>query len=110
MVDHPIDAVFAAVADPTRRAILATLASGERTISELAEPFDMSFYAVSKHVRVLERAGLLRREIHGREHRCRLEAQPLAAAAKWLDHYREFWDERLEALERHVVAKRKRRT
>src|SRR5258708_15827873 len=97
MVDHPIDAVFAAVADPTRRAILATLASGERTISELAEPFDMSFYAVSKHVRVLERAGLLRREIHGREHRCPLGAQPLAAAAKWVGHYREFLGEPVEA-------------
>ena len=99
--------VFAAIADPTRRAILSLLAEGERTISQLAEPFDMSFYAVSKHVRVLERAGLIDREIVGREHRCRLDPEPLREISDWVEQYRFFWEERLEALEHHVLRKRR---
>ena len=108
MVDY-LTEVFAAISDPTRRAILANLAHGEMTISEIAEPFDMTFYAVSKHVRVLENAGLLRREVRGREHHCSIDAAPLRKAAVWIDNYREFWEQRLEALERHVLAKRRRR-
>ena len=104
-----LDDVFSALADPTRRAILARLARGESTVSELAEPFDVSLPAISKHVRVLERAGLVRRKIVGREHHCRLKAQPLRQATAWLDHYREFWELRLDALEEHLLNKRKRR-
>ena len=77
------------------------------TITEIAEPFDMSFYAVSKHVKVLERAGLIRREIRGREHHCRLEAAPLRDAARWLESYRTFWEQTLDALEEHVTKRRK---
>lgn len=97
--------VFSAVADPTRRAILQGLAEKPATISEIAKPFPVSLNAVSKHVMVLERAGLIRRERRGREHLCRLEARPLRDATAWLDHYRQFWDVRLDALERYVARK-----
>jgi DNA-binding transcriptional ArsR family regulator len=103
-----LDSVFSALADPTRRAILARLARGESSVTELAEPFDISLPAISKHLRVLERAGLLRRKVMGRAHRCRLEAAPLRRANAWLDHYCEFWEMRLDALEQHLKAKRKR--
>jgi len=95
----PLDQVFGALADPTRRAILRRLAEGDASVGELAAPFDMSFAAVSKHVGVLERAGLLIRETRGRERRCHLDARPLAAATDWTGHYRAFWEERLDALE-----------
>lgn len=111
MVDNQraaLDQVFAAVADPTRRAILAALSRHPATVTELARPFPVSLNAVSKHIKVLERAGLVRREVVGREHYCHFEAQPLRRASAWLTHYREFWDVRLEALERHVLAKRTR--
>jgi DNA-binding transcriptional ArsR family regulator len=104
-----LDDVFAAVSDPTRRAILARLAEREMTISEIAEPYDMTFYAVSKHVRVLERAGLIERDVRGREHYCRLEPEPLREAGDWIDNYRVFWEQRLQALERHIVKRRKRK-
>lgn len=94
-----LDRVFHALADPTRRAMLRTLASGERNIGELAAPFSMSFAAASKHVRVLEAAGLLRRKVEGRSHVCRIETSPLAAADKWLRFYQRFWTNRLDALD-----------
>ncbi|HEY3227666.1 MAG TPA: metalloregulator ArsR/SmtB family transcription factor [Roseiflexaceae bacterium] len=94
-----LDGVFHALADPTRRAMLRTLASGQRTIGELAAPFSMSFPAASKHVRVLERAGLVRRRIEGRSHICRLDPAPLAAAEAWLRFYEGFWTEQFDALD-----------
>lgn len=102
MVEHQaaaLDAVFHALADPTRRAMLARLAEGERSVGELAAPFAMSLAAASKHVKTLEGAGLLRRRVEGRTHRCRLEAEGLARAQRWLRHYERFWSERLDALE-----------
>jgi DNA-binding transcriptional ArsR family regulator len=103
-----LDAVFSALADPTRRAILAQLARGESSVTKLAEPFDVSLPAILKHVRVLERAGLLTHEKDGRVRRCRLKAKPLRQAVSWLDHYRSFWEVRLDALERHLTARQKR--
>lgn len=104
-----LDNVFAAVADPTRRAILHGLARKPATIGEIARPFPVSFNAISKHVMVLERAGLIRREVRGREHLCRLEPRPLREATAWLEHYRQFWEIRLDALERYVSKKVKTR-
>jgi len=89
---------FSALSDPTRRAIVTKLAEGETSILELAAPFDMSLPAVSKHIRVLEKAGLLVRRKQGRVHYCRLNAQPLREAATWLAFYQQFWDARLDAL------------
>jgi DNA-binding transcriptional ArsR family regulator len=94
-----LDRVFHALTDPTRRRMLRSLAEGERTVSELAEPFRMSLAAASKHVQTLERAGLVRRTIQGRTHFCRLDPRPLASAADWLAFYERFWTGRLDALE-----------
>ncbi|EPC01023.1 hypothetical protein L861_10650 [Litchfieldella anticariensis FP35 = DSM 16096] len=94
-----LDRVFHALADPTRRAMLKNLASGERKIGELASPFSMSFAAASKHVRVLEQAGLIHRRVEGRAHFCQLNPDPLAAADEWLRFYESFWSKRLDALE-----------
>src|SRR2546421_8782728 len=94
-----LNAVFHALADPTRRAMLGHLAERELTIGELAMPFRMSFAGASKHVRVLENAGLIKRTIHGRTHLCRLEAARLAEADAWLRRYERFWSEKLDALE-----------
>lgn len=94
-----LDRVFHALADPTRRAMLRRLANGRRSVGELAEPFDMSFAAAAKHVKVLEGAGLLSRTIEGRTHHCRLEARALAAADRWIAYYQRFWTGRLDALE-----------
>jgi DNA-binding transcriptional ArsR family regulator len=94
-----LDHVFRALSDSTRRALLRALATGERNIGELAAPFRMSFAAVSKHVKVLEKAGLVRRRVQGRTHFCTIEAAPLAAAEQWLRYYQRFWAERLQALE-----------
>ncbi len=107
MVDHTtdLDHTFAALSDPTRRAILARLRRGPSTVGSLAEPFDMSLNAVSKHVRALERAGLIRRRIRGREHVCALDAAPLREAAAWMAEYREFWSRRLDALEAFLRAR-----
>lgn len=103
MVEHSsaarLDAVFGALADPTRRAMLRDLAKHPRTIGELAAPFDISLAGASKHIQVLERAGLIRREIQGRVHLCRLDARPLHAGAEWIRHYEKFWTSRLDALE-----------
>jgi len=112
VVEHhaqSLDAVFAALSDGTRRAILATLQKRPATVTEIARPFPVSLNAISKHLMVLEEAGLIRREKVGRERRCSLEAEPLRRATLWLDHYRQFWEARLDALERHVIAKRKQR-
>ena len=94
-----LDAVFHALADPTRRAMLGRLAMRELTVGELATPFRMSFAGASKHVRVLENAGLLTRTISGRTHLCRLEAARLAEADAWLRRYERFWSEKLDTLE-----------
>ncbi len=94
-----LDRVFHALADPTRRAMLRKLAAGERSVGELAAPFDMSFAAAAKHVKVLEGAGLLSKAIDGRTHRCRLEARALAEADRWIAYYQHFWMGRLDALE-----------
>ena len=105
-----LDATFSALADPTRRAILARLASGEASVLELAEPFDMSQPAISKHLKVLERAGLISRGRDAQRRPCRLEAQPLAEANEWLEKYREYWEqsfERLDALLEGMKALRK---
>jgi DNA-binding transcriptional ArsR family regulator len=100
MVDGAaMNEVFHALSHDARRAMLTRLASGDLSIGQLAEPLSMSLEAASKHIRVLERAGLLRRTIEGRRHVCRLEARPLASAADWLRFYERFWTERLDALE-----------
>jgi DNA-binding transcriptional ArsR family regulator len=94
-----LNRIYGAIADPTRRAILGLLAGGDVTVGTLADQFPISFNGVSKHVKVLEQAGLVRRRIQGREHWLRLHPQPLREASRWLEHYREFWDTRLTALE-----------
>jgi DNA-binding transcriptional ArsR family regulator len=107
-----LDATFAALADPTRRAILARLASGEASVSELAEPFAMSQAAISKHLKVLERAGLISHARDAQRRPRRLEAKPLAEATAWLEHYRRFWEgnyERLDALLDEMKAAQKTR-
>ncbi len=100
-LDRHLDATFAALADPTRRAILARLAAGAASVTELAAPFDLTQPAISKHLKVLERAGLISRGRDAQRRPRRLEAQPLAAASEWLERYRQFWDasfQRLDAL------------
>lgn len=95
-----LDTVFHALGDPTRRHMLRQLADGERTVSQLAEPFSISLAAASKHIKALEHAGLIRREVHGRTHLCRLDPGPLASAHEWLSFYERFWTGRLDELER----------
>ncbi|RWD36906.1 metalloregulator ArsR/SmtB family transcription factor [Mesorhizobium sp.] len=95
-----MDSVFHALGDATRRRMLRDLAGGERTVSQLAEPFAMSLAAASKHIKALENAGLIRREVRGRTHLCRLEPGPLASAHQWLGFYERFWTNRLDVLER----------
>ncbi|MQY31254.1 ArsR/SmtB family transcription factor [Nocardia aurantia] len=102
MSDDQLDRVFAALADTTRRAILARLADGEATVGQLAEPFAMSLPAVSKHLKVLERAGLITRGRDAQWRPCRLDAAPLAAATGWLERYRVFWDGRFDRLDEHL--------
>jgi DNA-binding transcriptional ArsR family regulator len=108
--DARLDAVFHALGDLTRRRMLAQLAEGERTVGQLAEPYDMSLAAASKHVKALEAAGLIRREVQGRTHVCRLEAGPLAEADAWLRHYERFWTARLDRLEALLRGDRGQRT
>src|SRR3954470_12277402 len=96
-----LDAVFHALGDPTRRRMLAALAAtGEQSVGQLAEPFAISLAAASKHIKALESAGLIRREVRGRTHLCRLEPGPLASAHAWLSFYERFWTDRLDALDR----------
>src|SRR5919107_398412 len=97
-----LDGTFAALADPTRRAILGRLMSGEASVTELAEPFDMSLPAISKHLKVLERAGLIMRGREAQWRPCRLEARPLKTVADWLEHYRVFWEESLDRLDDYL--------
>ena len=109
VVEHrKLDRVFAAVADPTRRAILRQIGAQPARVTDIAKGFPVSLNAISKHVIVLERAGLIVREVRGREHFCRLNARPLGEAAAWLEEMRAFWEARLDALERYVSAKRRR--
>jgi DNA-binding transcriptional ArsR family regulator len=111
MPPERLDAVFAALADPTRRAIIAKLAKGETSVMELARPFEMTQPAISKHLRVLEKAGLISRGRDAQRRPCRIEAQPLAEANEWIERYREFWEgnfERLDALLEELKTVRKK--
>src|SRR6202034_691112 len=101
-MDDSISSTFAALADPTRRAILARLASGETSVTKLAEPFEMSMPAISKHLKVLERAGLIARGREAQWRPCRLEAGPLKEVADWAEHYRRFWEERFDRLDDYL--------
>jgi len=102
MAIDQLSITFSALADPTRRAILAKLASGECSVTELAEPFDMSMPAVSKHLRVLERAGLIARGREAQWRPCRLEAGPLKDVSEWAEHYRHIWEARLDRLDNYL--------
>jgi len=97
-----LDAIFAALSDPTRRGLLERLAQGQSGVTRLAAPFSMSLPAVSKHLRVLEEAGLVRRQRRGREHRLELEAGPMKDALRWMERYRRFWEGSLEALAHYL--------
>jgi len=99
--DH-LSATFSALADPTRRAILARLSSGEASVTELAEPFEMSLPAISKHLKVLERAGLITRKHEAQWRPCRIEAGPLKDVAAWVEHYRTIWEQRLDRLDDYL--------
>ncbi len=102
MEHDPLSATFAALADPTRRAILARLTAGEASVGEIAEPFDMSLPAVSKHLKVLEHAGLIARTREAQWRPCRLDAGPLKDVAAWVDHYRHFWEESFDRLDDYL--------
>ena len=102
MLADRLDATFAALADPTRRAILARLASGEASVTELAEPFEISLPAISKHLKVLREAGLIERGRHAQWRPCRLKAEPLKEVAEWVDGYRRFWEESFERLDDYL--------
>jgi len=101
---HALDTIFHALGDATRRTMLGDLAAGERTVGELAQPFAMSLAAASKHIKVLEAAGLIRRDIRGRTHVCSLDPAPLLSADEWLGVYRRFWTDRLDTLEQLLRA------
>lgn len=103
--EQALDRTFSALADPTRRAILGRLMSGEARVTEIAEPFEMSLNAVSKHVAVLERAGLVRRDVKGRVHQLSFEGAPILEAARWMEETRRFWEARLDALEAFLEQK-----
>jgi len=105
-----LTATFAALADPTRRAILARLASGDASVTELAQPFEMSMPAISKHLKVLERAGLIVRGRQAQWRPCRLEAEPLEAASDWLEQYSRFWTESFDRLDDYLKAVKKKET
>jgi DNA-binding transcriptional ArsR family regulator len=107
MATDRLSLTLGALADPTRRAILARLASGEASVSELAEPFEMSQPAVSKHLKVLEKAGLITRGRKAQYRPCKLDPGPLKDVAAWLEHYRQFWDESLGRLEAYLLASEK---
>ena len=104
-----LDGIFNALCDPTRRAILARLTDADARVTDVASEFPISLNSVSKHIRMLERAGLLRRSIVGREHVLSLNAAPLAEAQAWIDTYRRFWEGRLAALEHYVTNKKRKR-
>ena len=100
LIASHLDTIFHALGDATRRQMLRALASGEQTVGQLAEPFAISLAAASKHIKALENAGLILREVRGRTHVCRLEPGPLASASKWLGFYEDFWTNRLDVLDR----------
>jgi DNA-binding transcriptional ArsR family regulator len=100
--ERALDAVFGALADPTRRRILDLLARTDRCVTDLAKPFSISLPAISKHLRVLENAGLIKRERNGRVHRLQLRAKPMAEASKWIEQYRDFWEAQLDALSHYL--------
>ena len=102
MPPDPLSITFAALADPTRRAILARLSSGEASVKELAEPFEMTLPAVTKHLKVLQRAGLITQGRRAQWRPCRLDAKPLQEVADWVEQYRRFWDERLDRLDEYL--------
>jgi DNA-binding transcriptional ArsR family regulator len=104
-----LDNVFNALCDPTRRAILARLTDTDARVTDIAAEFPISLNSISKHIRMLERAGLVRRSIAGREHLLSLDAAPLSEAAMWIEHYRRFWEGRLAALEAFVIKQQKRK-
>ncbi|WP_332740182.1 ArsR/SmtB family transcription factor [Hydrogenophaga sp.] len=104
-----LDAVFHALADPTRRAMLHTLSAQPLPVGELAAPFEMSLAAASKHIQVLERAGLVQRSITGRTHLCQLNAAPMHAGLEWMRHYEQFWQQRVDVLEALLKAEDKAR-
>lgn len=113
MVEHKakhLDAFFGALADPTRRAMLRHLSRGRCTVSQLAAPFEMSLAAASKHIKVLEAAGLIHRDIQGRTHVCELDARPMHGGMEWLRHYEAFWTQRLDALDNLLRAERSQKT
>ena len=107
---HNLDLIFSAFADATRRSMLDRLRGGPMTVTELARPYSMSLNAVSKHLKTLERAGLIRRTVSGREHSCRLHAARFEEARNWIDYYTGFWSDRMDDLEKHLSSKRKRET
>jgi DNA-binding transcriptional ArsR family regulator len=102
MADDQLSQTFAALADPTRRAILARLADGEATVNQLAEPFAISLQAISKHLKVLERAGLITRGREAQWRPCRLETAPLEIASEWIERYREIWRDRFDRLDQEI--------
>jgi DNA-binding transcriptional ArsR family regulator len=99
---HVLDRTFAALADPTRRRILQHLSHGDRCVTDIAKPYSISLPAISKHLRVLENAGLIRRRRNGRVHRVKLEAKPMKQAAQWIDEYRRFWEESFDRLDEYL--------
>jgi DNA-binding transcriptional ArsR family regulator len=107
MLSDSLSTTFAALADPTRRAILARLASGEASVTELAEPFEMSMPAISKHLKVLEHAGLIARGREAQWRPCRLEAGPLKDIAEWVEHYRLFWEQSFDRLDEYLQVLKK---
>ena len=106
---NQLDGVFNALCDPTRRAILARLTDTDARVTDIAADFPISLNSISKHIRMLERAGLVTRSVQGREHVLSLNAGPLADASEWLEHYRRFWEERLAALEKFVTSRKRKR-
>ena len=104
-----LDGVFNALCDPTRRAILARLTDTDARVTDIAADFPISLNSISKHIRMLERAGLVTRSVQGRDHVLSLNAGPLADATEWLEHYRRFWDDRLAALEKFVTSRKRKR-
>ncbi|HET7809636.1 MAG TPA: metalloregulator ArsR/SmtB family transcription factor [Steroidobacteraceae bacterium] len=104
-----LDGVFNALCDPTRRAILARLTDADARVTDIAAGFPISLNSISKHIRMLERAGLLKRSVNGRDHVLSLNAEPLAAASEWIDRYRRFWEGRLAALDAYVTSRQRKR-
>ncbi len=102
-----LDRVFLALSHPVRRKILVRLARGAATVGDIAEPFEMSLNAISKHLKVLERASLIQRQVLGREHFCSISPQPLEEVSNWLAHYQAFWTSRLDAMEQEIIASKR---